>query len=65
MPHPYSEETQRILDDLLHTLSKRQEIDPDFLSELRQMMNSGKLDNRTRIQQAIAILEARADDLYD
>jgi hypothetical protein len=61
----YSEETQRILKDFLETLGKDKSIDTDLLAELRQIMNDGKLGTRTRIQQAIANLEANADELQD
>ena len=65
MTQRYSEETQRILKDFLETLGKDKSIDTNLLAELRQMMNDGKLGTRTRIQQAIANLEAKADELQD
>jgi monomeric isocitrate dehydrogenase len=65
MSQRYSEETQKILKDFLETLSKNRNIDADLLVELRQMTNDGNLGNRTRIQQSIAILEAKADELQD
>ena len=65
MSQRYSEETRKILKDFLETLSKNRNIDADLLVELRQMTNDGNLGNRTRIQQSIAILEAKADELQD
>lgn len=63
MSKSYSEETRRILSDFLDTLSKNPELDASFLHELRQMMDDGKLENRTRIREAVQNLEARADEL--
>lgn len=65
MTQRYSEEAQRILRDFLETLGKDKSIDADLLAELRRMMNGGKLGTRTRIQQAIDNLEAKADELQD
>ena len=65
MTQPYSQQTQKILDDALTALGERDEMDPGFLRELRVMARSGALDNRSRVQKAIANLEARADELYD
>ena len=61
MVQPYSEETQRILDDLLAALGEREEIDSALLAELRTMAGSGTLDSRSRIRGVIANLKAKAD----
>ena len=62
MPRSYSAETRKILNDFLDVLSKSPEVDVDFLGELCQMMGKGKLEKRTRIQQAIRNLRAKADE---
>jgi ribosomal protein L19E len=65
MAQPYSEEVQKILDDLLAALAEKKEIDSTLLAELRTMARSGTLENRSQIQRAIANLKAKADELYD
>ena len=65
MPQSYSEETQDILEDLLRMLSKYEEVDPDFLAELRKMTDEGELGDRTRIRRSISIIKAKADELQD
>ena len=64
MAQPYSEQTQKILDDFLDALGQNEGIDSEFLEELRGMARSGTLDDRSRIQQAVADLEGRADELH-
>lgn len=65
MTQPYSQQTQKILKDALTALGEREEMDPDFLKELRAMAGNGTLGSRSRVQKAVANLEARADELYD
>lgn len=62
MSQRYSEETQKVLNDFLEVLSAHDDIDPDFLAELHRLTTDGELDNRTQIRQAVAILEAKADE---
>jgi hypothetical protein len=64
MAQPYSEQTQKILDDFLDALGESVDIDSAFLAELREMAHSGTLDDRNRIQQAVTDLEGRANVLY-
>ena len=49
----------------MQTLSKSEDVDPDFLAELRRMTDEGELGNRTWIKRSIAILKAKADELQD
>ena len=63
MSRQYSEETRKILEDFLETLGRNKRVDAEFLAELRRMVGGGELGDATRIQQATAILEARADEL--
>ncbi len=65
MAQAYGEETQKILDDFLEKLGEDANIDAEFLAELRKMVSSGTLDDPTRIRQAVANLEAKANELYD
>jgi hypothetical protein len=61
----YSEATQEILQDFLHALNARADIDPDFLAKLHRLTTEGKLGHRTQIQRSIVTLEAKADELQD
>jgi hypothetical protein len=65
MTKPYSEQTQKILDDFLAALGEKEEMDSDLLANLHQMVQNGTLDNRGRIRQAVSSLEAKADELHD
>ena len=65
MSHPYSEETREILEDFMQALGKDARMDADFLAELRRMVDSGTLETSASIQQAVANLKAKADELYD
>jgi hypothetical protein len=65
MMQPYSKEAQAILEDFLQTLSRRGDVDPDFLTDLRHLTMNGQLGNRSRIQRAIANLKVRADESKD
>jgi hypothetical protein len=65
MSHPYSEEMREILEDFMQALGKDARMDADFLAELRRMADSGTLDTQASIQQAVANLKAKADELYD
>jgi hypothetical protein len=65
MSQSYSAETRKILNDFLEALARKECVDAAFLEELRQMTTAGELDNRTRISEALAALEERADELQD
>lgn len=65
MEQPYGKETRRIVDDLLAALGAKEGIDSAFLEELKVMAGGGMLDNRGRVRQAIANLEAEEDGLHD
>ena len=57
MLSPYTEETQRILEDFVETLSKSQKMDADFLNTLRQMLATGKLGDTSQIAKVVEALE--------
>jgi hypothetical protein len=65
MSQPYTAETRRILDDFLKALDRNERVDPAFLDALRQMTSAGELSRKSRISEALAALEGRADELQD
>lgn len=65
MSHRYGRQTRVILEDFLDVLSRNKKVDPHFIAELRTMIRSGHLDNPSRIRQAVAKLEERANDLQN
>jgi hypothetical protein len=65
MSQPYSTETRKILDDFLKALARNERVDPAFLDALRQMTTAGELGKGSRIGEALAALEERADELQN
>jgi DNA-directed RNA polymerase subunit RPC12/RpoP len=61
MSHPYSEETQRILNHFVATLGEDERTDPGLLSELRRMMADGALESPARIRRTIAARKQALD----
>jgi hypothetical protein len=65
----YTEQTQRILQDLLDALEKGTDVDRAFLEDVRRMTADGTLANRAQVRAAIERLENRpggqADELHN